>query len=191
MLIWHLDISLTWFNLSEVKVTPRSRSFQGQIVSGRLWEVVGGPSTERHSRCVILIICNSMPALTQICLLFLQVSCRGNETDIGQCRFREGECTQQKYVSVFCSRERIDEQAGRKLIPAVIWYSNLRYFVNNITIVLSLYSAALVLPVCLWLLLCGMPGSIFIPCIAVAMSSCTEYMWYGSLIRNTRSRLSL
>ena len=35
----YLDISLTWFNLSEVKVinefkvTPRSRSFQGQIVS--------------------------------------------------------------------------------------------------------------------------------------------------------------
>ena len=39
----HLDISLTWFYLSKVKVIPRSMAFQGQILSVSLsvgkWEI--------------------------------------------------------------------------------------------------------------------------------------------------------
>ena len=52
MLIWlpGLDISLTWFNLSEVKVIPRSNckclTFYRQAG--------GGPSTERHSCCIVI-----------------------------------------------------------------------------------------------------------------------------------------
>ena len=50
-----MDISLTWFDLSDVKVInkvyviPRSRSFQGQTVFDFYWQVGGGRSTERHS----------------------------------------------------------------------------------------------------------------------------------------------
>ena len=54
-----------------------------------------------------------------------QVSCFGNETDIAQCRFSEGECTQQKYMSVFCSSERIDDQAGTADFTSSIYIYNI------------------------------------------------------------------
>ena len=41
----YLDISWTWFNLSEVKVIPRSNCKYLTLY----WQVGGGPSTERHS----------------------------------------------------------------------------------------------------------------------------------------------
>ena len=42
----------------------------------------------------------------------MQVSCRGDEADIDDCTFKEGECKQEKYMSVFCSTDTLDEQAG-------------------------------------------------------------------------------
>ena len=65
--------------------------------------------------------------------------------------------------------------------------------------VLRLYSVAAVLLVCIWLLVrvsvesCKkVQGSIFLPLQCSSLDfRYTEYMWYESLIRNTRTSLSL
>ena len=69
-----MDISLTWFYMSMVKVILRSKSFQGQIVS--VWLSIGKREVGLRLKGILVIIaCDLQFSMFLFLKVYLQTNC--------------------------------------------------------------------------------------------------------------------